>query len=90
MTVEVREITPIDDIILTYDKLLERSQYIKQLPNWPNGLIPQKGDIIRLYFGDYKETEEVYFVLYRIIDFIDSNKITLIVRNVDRCIVEDE
>lgn len=89
MTVEVREITP-SDKLMTYDELLEHSQYVKQLPNWPSGLIPQKGDIIRLYFGDYKETEEVYFVLYRIIDFIDSNKITLIVRNVDRCIVEDE
>ena len=89
MTVEVREIAPSNDI-MTYDELLKRSQYVKQLPNWPSGLIPQKGDIIRLYFGDYKETEEVYFVLYRIIDFIDANKITLIVRNVDRCIVEDE
>ena len=44
MTVEVREIAPSNDMV-TYDELCERSQYVKQLPNWPSGLIPQKGDI---------------------------------------------
>lgn len=55
-------------------------RYIKQWPNVPVALVPQKGDRIVVHFGDDDEEEFVYEVKYRQIDGLNMNKITVYVQ----------
>lgn len=64
-----------------YEAFGRRKIYLKDWPNW-TGEIPQKGDIVKLHFGDYNEKEKVYRVLHRVIDGRYSDKIDIVVTKV--------
>lgn len=71
MTVEIQERKKVD--------CRTELVYVKQWPNVPTSLVPQKGDVIKVHFGDFGENVNEYIVLYRIIDGDEMGKIIVVV-----------
>lgn len=65
-----------------YEAFGRRKIYLKDWPNW-TGEIPQKGDIVKLHFGDRIKTEIEYRVLCRVIDDRYQDKIDIIITEVE-------
>ena len=61
-------------------------EYIKDLPNW-TGEVPQQGDFVKLHFGDNREEEYVFRVLYRAIDGRKPNDVDVFVSMVKKVYV---
>ena len=55
---------------------------IKHWPNW-SGEVPQKGDLVRLHFGDNNEEEESYAVFNRIIDGTKPDSVIVIISKLE-------
>lgn len=59
-------------------------EYIKQWPNVPESLIPQRKDAVKVHFGDFGEEVREYAVLYRIIDGDNMDKIIVVMEKIER------
>ena len=59
-------------------------EYIKQWPNVPESLIPQRKDAVKVHFGDFGEEVVEYVVLYRIIDGDNMDKIIVVMEKIER------
>ena len=57
-------------------------EFIKQWSNW-TGVVPAKGDMVVLHFGDNKEEECCYTVSLRVIDGTRPDFICLFIRKCD-------
>ena len=66
-----------------YKLELGGKKYIRDWVNWTGG-VPDKGDVVRIHFGDHNEEEFIYLVVYREFNGLHPDDIDIIVEEIEK------